>query len=104
VSVPREELEAAVEARRELGRERDPEVIEAFLDRIDRELDRRIDERVAARRAGGSHGGGSAYVVTLVSLGVSIPLIAIAGGTAGVAGVFVVCAALVIVNALAWRS
>jgi hypothetical protein len=46
-TIPEGKLEAAVEARKELGREREKDVVEAFLDRIEQGLDRRIDERVA---------------------------------------------------------
>ena len=98
--VRREELTAAVAARRELP-EHEDELVAGFLDQIERGLDRRIDERLAQRKAnvpGKPVAGDGAFVITLVSLGVSIPLIAIAGGTAGLAGVVAVCVAVVLVN------
>ena len=45
--VDAQELETTLEARRELGSAYEPEVIDAFVDRIER----RIDERIGARRA-----------------------------------------------------
>jgi hypothetical protein len=104
VTTPRDELQAAIEARRELGVEREPELVAGFLDRIDRELDRRIDERLAKRSPPARTRGREPMLpVTFVSLGVSIPLLAIAGGIAGLSGIIVVCVALVLVNWLVWR-
>ena len=46
----RDELEAAVRARRELDdRELEPHVIDAFLDRVERNIDARVDARLQAR-------------------------------------------------------
>jgi hypothetical protein len=104
VSTPRDELEAAIEARRELGLEREPELVAGFLDRIDRELDRRIDERIAKRAPARTKGREPLLPVTFVSLGVAIPLLGIAGGIAGLAGIIAVCVALVLVNLIVWRS
>jgi hypothetical protein len=95
----RDELRAAIGARRELGPEYEPEIVDAFLERIER----RVEERRAGRptRVQGEH-----YAVTpmvLGSLALSIPLLAIAGGTAGLAGVAIVAVAIVIVNLIAMR-
>jgi hypothetical protein len=45
----RDELEAALRARRELDRELEPHVIDAFLDRVERNIDARVDARLQAR-------------------------------------------------------
>jgi hypothetical protein len=45
----RDELEAALRARRELDREHEPQVIDAFLDRVERNIDARVDARLQAR-------------------------------------------------------
>jgi len=101
----RHELEATVAARRELGAGHDDELVSGFLDRIDRELDRRIEEKLAKRKDGvaprGPIAGDGAFVITLVSLGVSIPLLGIASGSAF--AIVLVLVALVAVNALVWR-
>jgi hypothetical protein len=47
--LPREELEAALRARRELDRELEPHVIDSFLDRVERNIDARVDARLQAR-------------------------------------------------------
>jgi hypothetical protein len=90
------ELEATIAARRELGPKHDAELVAGFLDRIDKEIDRRVDERVrelAPRkpRASSLHPG---------TLGVCIPIVAIAGGIGHTVGLVAAFAALVIVFAI----
>lgn len=92
-----EELHAAIEARRELGVDYEPQLVESFLERIEKRLDERLPPKPVPREH---------YPVTplvLGSLGLSIPLIAIAGGTTGLPGVALVCIAIVLVNLLAMR-
>ena len=75
----RHELEATVAARRELGPAHDKELIDGFLDRIEKEIDRRVDERVASRVP--SRKGGSP--LHPANLAICIPIIAVAGGVGG---------------------
>ena len=42
--VPREELEAAIEARKELGAQLEPEVIDSFVERIEQRLSDRSSQ------------------------------------------------------------
>jgi hypothetical protein len=93
----RSELEATLAARQELGPAHDQELIEGFLDRIDREIDRRVDEKVVARMPQKR----AASPLNPATLGVSIPIIAIAGGIGHVAGLIVAFLALVIVFTIA---
>jgi hypothetical protein len=93
--IPRDELHVAIEARRELGPTHEPELVERFVERIEKRIDERIRAGTANRRGGRDH---ETFVITLVSLGISIPLLGIAGGTAGLAGVIAVCIALVALN------
>jgi hypothetical protein len=86
--IRRDEAEAALEARRELGPAYEDEVVDALVDKIEQ----RLAERRPARREG------AITPLVLGSLGLSIPLIAIAGGVAGLAGVIAVCFAIVLVN------
>jgi hypothetical protein len=95
-----EELEATIRARQEVGSELEPQLVERFVDRIEAEIDRRVDQRLAQRRPART---GSITPMVLGSLGISIPLIAIAGGTAGLGGIVAVCIALVLVN-LFWAG
>ena len=71
----------------------DDELIAGFLDRIEREIDRRVDERVARKLPRARRHG----AVNPATLGVSIPIIAIAGGIGGVPGLLLAFAALVTV-------
>ena len=93
----REELSAAVEARRELGPEHERELIESFLDRIERGLERRVAEQAPARR---DYGGEQQrrLVLAAVSVAAGVPLTAIALATGGLAALIVVWAGIVLVN------
>ena len=87
--VPRDEARAALEARRELGPDYEDELVERFAERVEA----RLRERVPAVKT-----NDQSTAIVIVSLVAAIPLIAIAGGTVGLAGVIAVCAALVLVN------
>jgi hypothetical protein len=91
--VPRDELRHALATRHELGPEYEDQIADALAEKIER----RLAERGAVQR----HGAITPLV--LGSLGVAIPLIAIAGNYAGGEGVFAVCIALVLVNFFAAR-
>ena len=95
--VARQELEATIAARRELGPAHDDELVAGFLDRIEKEIDRRVDERVA-RRGPAKRASSPIHPGTI---GVCIPIVAIAGGIGGVAGLFAAFTALVIIFAIA---
>jgi hypothetical protein len=95
----REELQAHVAARRELGPEYEPELVDSFLERIEGKLDQRHHGKVA-RRDKEHH---AITPLVLGSLGLAIPLMAIAGASAGPFGVAMVCVAIVIVNLLVLR-
>jgi hypothetical protein len=91
--VRREEAQAALEARRELGAAYEDEVVDALVEKIER----RLAERQPKTRQG------AITPLVLGSLGLSIPLIAIAANFAGLAGVIAVCIAIVVVNLAAMR-
>lgn len=86
--VPRDEARAALEARRELGPDYEDQLVERFAER----LETRLRERAPAKT------NEQSTATVIVSLLTAIPLIAIAGGTVGLAGVIAVCTALVLVN------
>jgi hypothetical protein len=91
--VDEQELKAVVEARKELGPEHEEHLIAGFVDRISKEIDQRVDERVrdlAPRKPRSS----SLHPATL---GVCIPIVAIAGGIAGLGGLIVAFMALALV-------
>ena len=84
-----------VEARRELGEEMEPELIDAFLDRVEAAA----EQRAVARRAPEvDDGRGERLALAIVSLGISIPITAIAAEQAGVVGVLATWAGIVGVN------
>ena len=95
----RDQLHAAIEARRELGPDYEPQLVESFLARIEQ----RLEERQAPlpSRKIDHH---AITPIVLGSLGVSIPLIAIAGHDPGLAGIALVCVAIVLVNLIAFFS
>jgi hypothetical protein len=91
--IPRDELEAAIEARKELGAEMEPALIDAFVERIERRLVERAGESERALQRRREH----QKEMVLGAMGVSIPLLAIAAIFTGLAGVIVVCGALAVI-------
>jgi hypothetical protein len=98
----RHEAEATLLARQELGKGLEPQLVDSFVDRIEEEIDRRAREEAARRRPTKSHPG-PMLPLALGSLGIAIPLMGVAGGTAGFPGILVVCIAIVLVN-LFWAT
>jgi hypothetical protein len=99
-TVPREELEAAIEARKELGAELEPAVIDGFVERIERRLAERGTESQKALKARRDH----QRDLILGAMGISVPMILFAGIFAGLPGVVAVCAALAVIAIVTARS
>ena len=97
------ELEATLHARQEVGSDLEPQLVERFVDKIDAEIDRRVDARLATQRRDRSRSP-VPVAIPLGSLGIAIPLLGVAGGTAGWPGVLLVCVAIVLVNAFYYAS
>ncbi len=97
--VPRDELRATIEARKELGDESEGALVEAFVDRIEKELSKRQRESEQSLRRKREH----QKEMVLGGMALAIPLIAVAGAFTGLAGVIVVCAALVLIAFAAAR-
>jgi hypothetical protein len=95
----REELEAAIGARKELGAELEPAVIDAFVERIER----RIAERSGTGEKELKRRQDHQKEMVLGAMGLSIPLLAIAAIFTGLAGVIVVMAALAVVAVASTR-
>jgi hypothetical protein len=112
----RDELGATLAARQELGKDYEPALVDALAERVEQVVQARVAAQVA-------QAGGAATVapfdrqaqrplpavpgampwqarlcVALVSLGVGIPVTAIAGGEAGLGGVIVTWGGIVVVN------
>jgi hypothetical protein len=96
----RDEMRSAIEARRELGEEMEPAVIDAFVARIERRLVEDADRGERALQRKREH----QKEMVLGSMGVSIPLLAIAAIFTGLAGVIVVCAALAVIAVVSSRG
>ena len=92
-AVLREELRAAMEARKELGADMEPAVIDAFVTRIEQRLaDRAADGERALKRKRDHQ-----KEMVLGAMGISVPLLAIAAVFTGLPGVVAVCVALAVI-------
>jgi hypothetical protein len=89
----REEVRSAVEARRELGDEMEPALIDAFVARIEGRIAGRERDAQRALQARREH----QKEMVLASMALSIPLMAIAAIFTGLAGVITVCVALCVI-------
>lgn len=96
--VPKDDLKAAIEARKEVGAELEPALIDGFVERIEQRLADRTEESERSLKRKREH----QKEMVLGAMGISIPLLAIAAIFTGLAGVIVVCAALAVI-ALATR-
>jgi hypothetical protein len=97
--VPREEVRAALAARNELGEEMEPAVVDAFVARIEQ----RLTERAAAEERALKRKRDHQKEMVLGTMGISIPLLAIAAIFTGIAGVVVVCVALAVIAIVSSR-
>jgi hypothetical protein len=98
--VPKDELTSAIEARQELGDEMEPAIIDAFVARIERRLADRDEQSESALQRKRNH----QKEMVLGSMGISIPMLALAAIFTGLAGVIVVCVALVAIAVISSRS
>lgn len=98
--VPKDELASAIEARRELGDEMEPAIIDAFVARIEQRLADRAEQSESALQRKRDH----QKEMVLGSMGISVPLMAFAAIFAGLAGVVVVCVALVLIAVVSTRG
>ena len=96
--LPRDDLAAAVAARRELGDEAEPALVESFLDRVEAAIDARVDERLARdERPRRSPSGSRASVpLALGSMGIGIAATGAANGLAHGGALVAIVAWLVI--------
>ena len=89
----RDELQIAIEARKELGAELEPAVIDAFVERIERRLVEQDESTERALKRKREHH----LLLVLGSMGLAIPLLVVAAIFTGLAGVIVVCSAVVVI-------
>ena len=101
--VRRDELESAVEARRELGPEYEDEVLNAFLQKVERRLGERgssAQESAKALKQRRDH----QREMILGAMGISVPLFIVAAIFVGLAGIIVVCATLAVIAVVVSRA
>jgi hypothetical protein len=96
----REELRSAIEARRELGEEMEPAVIDAFVARIESRLAECESRSEWALEQKRNH----QKEMVLGSMGISVPLFIVAAIFTGLPGVIAVCVALVAIAAISTRA
>ena len=92
--VERDELRATIEARREVGQELEPELIDQFVERIEK----RIAETSKPKQPVKRDTSGDEKRLAIVSLVVAIPLTAIGVTQADLVGLAIVWIGIVLVN------
>jgi hypothetical protein len=98
--IPNDELHATLAARKELGAEMEPALVDAFVERIERRLEQRGGENERALKRKRDH----QREMVLGAMAISIPLFAIAAIFVGLAGIIVVCGALAVIAVVSTRS
>ncbi|MFJ3228175.1 hypothetical protein ACIPJS_33150 [Streptomyces sp. NPDC086783] len=109
----KKELDATLRARRELGEEYEPALVDSFLEKVEQRLDGTVERRVRrhlaeqqmvvareSRSPRSSDSWGERFGFGIVSLVLAIPLSAIGGGVAHLPGLMVAWAGIVGVNAV----
>ncbi len=108
--VSREDLTATLAARRELGAEFEPALVESLAERLEGVVDARVEARLDPRQpappappmpAAQPMSQNARLALALTSLGIAIPCTAIAGGISGLPGLIVVWTGVVLVNVAA---
>ncbi|MFJ9410668.1 hypothetical protein [Streptomyces sp. NPDC101393] len=112
----RKELDATLQTRKELGSEYESELVESFLEKLDKDVDRRVRRQLAEQQiqvargtrptrrdaSGGLTPGGfgERFGVAIASMVLAVPLSAIASVNAGLVGLLVCWVGIVGVNAV----
>ena len=96
--VERKDVEAALEARRELGQEYEPQIVDSLVEKIERRLDERLQERRAP--APRHHYFETRLALGSIGLGIGATAVATsnAHGTGGIVLAIIAWIAIAIVN------
>ena len=97
--VPKDELRATIEARKELGEDMEPALIDSFVERIEQ----RLAERGGASERSLEKKREHQKEMVLSTMGLAIPFLAIAAIFTGLVGVIVVSTALVLIAVVSAR-
>ena len=101
----RDELQVALNARRELPAEMEDALVTNFLQQVERAIDLRVDARVAEVMKYQKRSGAATTGTIAASLALSIPLLGIAtsfGPVGGPIAAAVICVMVLIINLLAF--
>ena len=98
-TIVKQELEAAIEARKEMGSEMESAVIDTFVARIEQRLVDRADQHERALKRRRNH----QKEMVLGSMAISVPLFALAAVFTGLPGVVAVLVTLVIIAVVTAR-
>ncbi len=97
--MPRQDLRATLEARRDLGPDYEDALVESFLEKLDREITARVQAEVASQSPKVQPKPDMTHIpIALGSMGIGIPLTAIAANFAGAAGLFLAWSGIVVIN------
>jgi sugar (pentulose or hexulose) kinase len=93
----RRDLQASLEARRELGPEYDEHFLDALVEKLTKQVQQTQQTQQETHVSTGKHSDNS-LALAICSLIFGIPIVAIAGGETGLTGIIVACAMIVGVN------
>ena len=93
----RDDVSSMIGARRELGEEMEPAVVDAFLERVEAAIEAQAAERRPKHR-GSIPDSGERLALAIVSLGTGIPITAIAAQAADALGIAIAWIGIAAVN------
>ena len=93
----RDDVSSMIGARRELGEEMEPAVVDAFLERVEAAIEAQAAERRPKAR-GSVPESGERLALAIVSLGTGIPITAIAAQAADALGIAIAWIGIAAVN------
>ncbi|MEO3868149.1 hypothetical protein ABGB18_04885 [Nonomuraea sp. B12E4] len=100
----RDDLQATIDARRDLGPDYETALVESFVERLDTTIAARVRAELDQHGAGPHKRpapGAPMIPIALGSMGLGIPLTAIAAGNAGLVGLTITWLSIVIINVAA---
>ncbi len=100
--VTRSDIEAVAATRAELGAAYEPDLLEAFADRVEHTIDERVERRLRARdreQALASRGGKQQLALGIVSVVACIPLVLALGLNGAMAPLVISLLAIAAINA-----
>jgi hypothetical protein len=104
--IRRDELDAALQARRELGDEYEPQVVDSFMERVERRIDERLRGSRPARSQSEARGSITPLALGSIALGIPITAVALsnAPGGGGIVVAIIAWIAIALINiAVAFR-